>query len=123
MSEIRFRAWDKEAKQFLHDIQNEWGGADGDYPPFPFYIDNKNFVVEQYTGIKDKNDEKIYEGDIVIYKNGFKYYVEWSEINAMWCLVQIRTKLAIPYTGGINGQDIHRCEVIGNLHENPELMK
>ena len=74
------------------------------------------------TGLFDKKNKKeIYEGDIVRHQNGFLYVVEWSSINAWWCLVQIRAK-DTPYTGGINGQDIWRCEVIGNIFENPELV-
>jgi uncharacterized phage protein (TIGR01671 family) len=116
--EIRFRAWDVEQKKFLDDIQDEWGGeGDGGYPPFPFYIDNKNFVMEQYTGLKDKNGKEIYEGDILeVYCGGDKqdipYVVEdlrsfYKELDTLDRYLQINE---------------NSIKVIGNIHQKPELV-
>ena len=97
------------------------------------YEDKKNpkygdGIIMEFTGLKDKkHKKKIYEGDIVLHQNGYLYIVKWDEINACWYLRQPRKKdgnvLEEVYTGGINGQDIWRCEVIGNVYENPELLE
>jgi len=127
---LKFRVWHKKSKRYCEVYNLVFGGKEatlfGVRANFPKGFDEQalleDVTVEQFTGLKDKkNDKEIYEGDIVRYRNDLLYIVVWSEVNAMWYLLQIRGK-KIPYTGGINGQDIWRCEVVGNIHENPELL-
>jgi len=76
-----------------------------------------DFEVMQLTGLHDKNNKDIWEGDII----EFPYY---------------RKKTRLPIRWGTDGwwamdlgwyktlTDVHsRCEVIGNIYENPELLK
>lgn len=72
-------------------------------------------TVGQYTGLKDKNGKKIFEGDIVKEYNSLGEYngignVQWDELFLAWHVDK--------YGGYINNY-----EVIGNIHSNPELLE
>jgi len=76
---------------------------------------------DQCTGLKDKSGKLIYEGDIFIYPDSrtkTPQIVQWhSNMSACWMMV---------YEMGANGfpfANTNLCEVIGNIHENPELLE
>lgn len=84
-----------------------------------------DYILMQYTGLKDKNGKEIYEGDIVfsgeekkcemcgIYKCRNKYPVVWNEEYHSWYLGE-QGEGGAPYCN-------KPLEVIGNIYENPEL--
>lgn len=60
-SRFKFRVWDKEEKEYLQEgalIDSRTGFIVG-------YLDADCFIVEQCTGLKDKNGKLIFEGDVV----------------------------------------------------------
>lgn len=75
-------------------------------------------TICQYTGLKDKNGNRIWENDIV--RIGSNTLVKWSERYAGWCLSQ--NKWMFEHFFG-EAVDETKCEVIGNIFDNPELMK
>lgn len=77
------------------------------------------FIIQQYTGLKDSKRRKIYEGDIVEYKSGNDKYndlVFWSN-GAFMVGATIRNP--IYYLNAVNSH----AKVIGNIFENKNLLK
>ena len=116
---FRFRAWNKE-KNMMH-----WEAEKGleDYFPFPYMCKSDEFIVEQCTGLKDKNGRLIYEGDIVQHDTaaGPK---RWPVLFKDGCFV-------LPYESGNAwlGKVIQNCPyssgvvVVGNIHDNADLLE
>lgn len=140
---IKFRVWHKNRKKFYYldddyslDLSN-----DGFYLIGPDHegpggiIGNKeNCVLQQFTGLLDKNKNEIYEGDVVkfnpkhelvfIGKNNLQQYTHgiilWVNYGFNVCQKYLgRTSLEEFTTC-----DCHPCalEIIGNIFENPELL-
>ena len=108
MREIKFRAWNKETNCFfIWDLTFAFGGTGkvwGD--------------VQQYTGLKDKNGKEIYEGDILNY-DGEPTIIEY--VDDMFHCKSTKYKNLTP--GNYRLATLHnRCQIIGNIHENPELL-
>ena len=117
MRPIKFRAWD-----LLENKMIQWDELTSGKHPYNYLSmlasDLGIVIWMQFTGLTDSKGKEIYEGDIIKY---FNRYGEKQKINpvvfdlGMFC---------------INDDDIYvklsqanRVEVIGNIYENPELLK
>jgi len=115
MREIKFRAWDRETKQMNRTLAlGCWRfDPEGRLVNYGDAHARKNYILMQYTGLKDKNGKEIYEGDIV------KNYAIIEQV----IVVKFIEGCFYPFTNGIDfrieAQDV---EVIGNIYENPELL-
>jgi len=111
--EIKFRAWTGKEMLYMKDRDNNFNPEDKHnrlmYRPISSLIgDSNDYIWQQFTGLKDKNGVKIYEDDIMENKEmESKEVVIFSE----GCF-SIYSLLAL-----------EEFEVIGNIYENPELLK
>ena len=92
---------------------------DGENPLGISYYTISPDTVGQYTGQTDRNGQKIFEGDIikrsVLDYNWEKIFiVTWNESFPGWWEYRYSTFYAL-----LDGN----CEVIGNIHDNPDLLK
>lgn len=139
MREIRFRAWDKINKLMspvgrvdfgksaliyqplgmTEDGDVEWDGAD---------IALDNLELMQFTGLLDKNGKEIYEGDIVRSEYGVGYdtkmYPSFTNGTHRVNIFEVKFEdcsynLSKPHDGNFDKE----FEIIGNIYENPELIK
>ena len=112
MEEQKFRQWIKSTKEFHYwgyIIDHECEEIYGRYFASPLGpMDNNRRKSEQYTGLKDRNGTEIWEGDIL--RN-----INYSD---MLIVVEWRTM-----TDFNNWLPKEHFEVVGNIHENPELLK
>ena len=129
MREIKLRAWIRVEKRF------DYSGDLRDYDYARRYfnsledndIDDGDVILMQYTGLKDKNGKEIYEGDIV--RVEYLNYPESDKEKLMDTYVSPITfrngffAFSDGYEYRVPCQGCLRTEVIGNIHENPDLLR
>ena len=132
MREIKFRAWIEDELKYVYPGERNYflcnnGGLFrivnlSDKYGQDFLVMETKSIIEQYTGLKDKNGKEIYEGDILSSKNdgqdgadvwGYDEFenriVEWNELECCY------KGLPDFFNGSVFS--LNRIEVIGNIHE------
>ena len=124
MRELKFRAWIKGYNCYADVLGFEQGKLfvqfqSGERAQHRLYVPIEDSVLEQYTSLKDRNGKEIYEGDIVNIQ-GIKYYVDFEYGGFWFNNDNLKWKANRPFT---HFQEINGTEVVGNVHENADLME
>ena len=121
--ETKFRLYSKLAKKYIDYITIGFSRA-GELRSYSTEngmgpVLDDSYIVEQYTGLKDKNGKEIYEGDIMRY-DAIDYKVLWADYYAGFETKRLNS----PWNNA--GLTLHFLasvgRVIGNIHENQELL-
>lgn len=126
--EIKFRAWN--GKYMLDPTYGDWISFDGvpyteserkhNTPNIEISRNqSKTLILMQFTGLKDKNGKEIYEGDI-LNVNSSRQSVGYYKSGFVTMCIQKTDKGFCEWRKDLSQQ--YKPEVIGNIHENPELL-
>lgn len=119
MREIKFRAWDKINKE-MFNVESINFQERRFYRDVVSYRDFNDIELIQYTGLKDKNEKEIYEGDILSNGNNEKPYKVIFENGSYRAEFEGDFD---EYSFDLIDIVAQGCEVVGNIYENPELLK
>lgn len=128
MRNIKFRAWDKSINEMLTQPLD---GISAASRLLGFTVFSQCEVM-QFTGLKDKKGKEIYEGDIleIMFSKRIGKEIDvviWGSYNDEEYVSNIECWMAGDYpvsdSGGLWGCSKHTKEIIGNIHENPELLE
>ena len=129
-SKIKFRAWDKENKWFIYPDSITWDTQNNvssvfqhNNTPEIVYLLTDDILLQQFTGLRDKNNKEIYEGDI--YKTPGSNYLRYVFFhNGAFCggrILEDSTPLNWEYSEEHDQVEIDNfvscIEVVGNIYE------
>lgn len=137
---FKFRAWDKDTQCYFYDIAIYPDNVVGiqrhnieseilkaEYGATHWTELGENAIIEQYTGLKDQNGKEIYDGDIVKTTDIVTFYGEVFPVGVVEFVQTAFWIFNAPFGRHTHGQALlnyweNELEVIGNIHENPELI-
>ena len=129
MREIKFRAWSNYEQKYYYNIglinDNIYADLGDNYGDENWQIIGSmfddDFIIEQYTGIKDRRGFEIYEGDIVKYQDRYysevfgQGYVYYDDDDGMF---KIRCNNVILFFMNLLNEEL---EVVGNIHDKEKV--
>ena len=127
---IKFRVWSNQLSKWITDYvitDYNLSAVTINHIFNHTELDNEDIIFQQFTGLEDKNGKDIYEGDIIQQLS----FEDWGDddgdiLNRDVQFKTYDTSYGFYESGwyfGAYGKIEKDCEVIGNIFENPELLK
>lgn len=114
------RDWDKDFGKVYYDAEETYDyiGGNPSIPAnsFDVLLNEDEWIIEQCIGLKDKNSKLIYYNDYVNYKGNI-YKVFWNKTK-----ISLENILNNDIIDIIDVEEFNSMEIIGNEHENKELL-
>jgi len=107
--EIKFRAWDKVSQTMRYGAEHSLTMC---------LMNARDFELMEYTGLKDKNDTEIYEGDIMKHP----FYPDNLQVKHFDEKYVSAFLLSPDGVYGLRSMDFPSSEVVGNIYGNKELL-
>jgi len=134
---IKFRAWYKNNEEMCEVIHYNSPSEtlvilckststiymDSTQPIVSKMLPFRKVELMQYTGLKDKNGKEIYEGDILHQDAFWDIYIVWDDKHSRFAYLCTDWVVTQGDPISILSDQLSKFEVIGNIYENPELLK
>lgn len=126
--EIKFRIWRAPDEYTKVSWMESWDSLLNYSMSDIFQLDNPDDVLEQFTGLKDRNGKDIYEGDILAWHSNIYRKQDWIGLvkyrGAGFVVQESSRSFSTPdWLETACNKDANIIEVVGNIHENPGLLE
>ena len=127
---FRFRVWDCNVGIYHYDAEDTYdyycGSPEIHRDRFSSLICDEDYVLEQCTGLADRNKHLVYVGDILRYRGSSSRYSD-KLFEVHYCfdgvyVLHFPSSLILEYVSADIGM-VTGSEIVGNIHENPGLLK
>ncbi len=133
MRELKFRVWDKLEKRFIYPDKGYQGHyiltLDGQFHNLQNGSGGNECIVQQYTGLKDSNDVEICEGDIVNIVGDYPFDENYPPTHKIEynCVTHGSNSIGSFILKNCHDKECiwrwNKLLIIGNIFQNPELLK